>query len=151
MTVELNEAEIRDIIKHNSVGRLGYTDGVNVYVIPMNYRYNQNSITCYSLEGKKIDVMRNNRSVCFEIDQITDTNHWKCVIINGLFKEIIDEHELAQLRPMYTKYALKKRTSLAEKSIVFQENDVDEKSKSKQVFYKIIYDSVSGRSQNGLF
>lgn len=63
--------EIRDIIKNNSFGRLGYTDGVNAYIIPMNYRYNPDSISCYSLEGKKIDVMRKNRSVCFEIDQIT--------------------------------------------------------------------------------
>jgi nitroimidazol reductase NimA-like FMN-containing flavoprotein (pyridoxamine 5'-phosphate oxidase superfamily) len=150
MLAELNESEIRDIIKDNSTGRLGYTDGVNVYVIPMNYRYNENFITCYSLEGKKIDIMRNNRSVCFEIDQITNSNHWKCVVINGLFEEITNEYELAQLRPLYTEYALRKRSSLPDDSNILKPTDLMEEPRSKQVFYKIIYDVVSGRSQDGL-
>lgn len=150
MLIELNDSEIKDTIKNNSIGRLGYTDGVNVHVIPMNYRYNTNFITCYSLEGNKIDIMRNNRSVCFEIDEITDFNHWKCVVINGLFEEIINESELAVLRPLYTEYALRKRVSLTDDSKISQTNNVVEKPERKQVFYKIIYNIVSGRSQNGL-
>ncbi|MDB5013881.1 MAG: pyridoxamine 5-phosphate oxidase, partial [Daejeonella sp.] len=120
-------------------------------IMPMNYRYNQDSITCYSLESKKIDIMRKNRSVCFEIDQIANSNHWKCVMINGLFEEITDENELAELRPLYTEYALRKRASLPGDSKIMQQNRVAEEPKSKQVFYKIIYDTVSGRLQDGLF
>lgn len=151
MPVELNESEIRDFIKSNSIGRLGYTDGINVFVIPMNYRYNSDSVTCYSLEGNKIDIMRKNRSVCFQIDNIEDTNHWKCVIINGLFEEITNENELAILKPLYTEYALRKRASLHSDSKFAEHNYRSETSTTKQVFYKINYEIVSGRSQDGLF
>ena len=89
--------------------------------------------------------MRNNRSVCFEIDQITDFNHWKCVLINGLFEEITDESEFVILRPLYTEYTLRKRTNLPDVSETNQQNTHDEDPKPKQVFYKIIYDVASGR------
>lgn len=151
MLVELNESEIRDIIKNNSIGRLGYTDGVNVYIMPMNYRYNQDFISCYSLESKKIDIMRKNGLVCFEIDQIANLNHWKCVLINGLFQEITDENELAELRPLYTEYALRKRVSVTNDSTIVQHNLQVEEPQLKQVFYKIIYETISGRLQDGLF
>jgi len=68
MLIELNEFKTQDLIKNNFINHLGYTGGMNVYVMPMNYRLNENSIICYLIEGKKIDIMRNNRSVCVEIN-----------------------------------------------------------------------------------
>ncbi len=146
MPLELNQIEIEQVLNNNSLGHLGYTDGEDIYIVPMNYRYKSNTVICYSLEGHKIQMMRQNPSVCFEIEEITDTNHWKCVVINGQFEEITDEKELALLRPDYTEYMLRKKVSLNINSDL-EENDL---SNSKQIFYRIHLNKLTGRTQNGL-
>lgn len=151
MLGELTEMETAEILKKNSVGRLGCTDGAHVYIVPMNYRYESDHILCYSLEGLKIDMMRRHPSVCFEVEEFIDSNNWKCVIINGTFEEIIREEELAQLRPGYTEYILRKKVSLNHSAEVVE---IDRSSEiaadAKQVFYKINLSRVSGRFQKGM-
>ena len=146
MSCELNQIEIEQVLNKNSIGRLGYTNGQDIYIVPMNYRYKSNSVICYSLEGQKIQMMRQNPSVCFEVEEITDTYNWKCVVINGLFEEITEEKELALLRPDYTEYILRKKVSLNDNSALV-ENDFPE---IKQIFYRIHFNKLTVRSQNGL-
>lgn len=109
MLGKLSEIEIEEILKANTIGRIGCTDATKVYIVPVNYRYETNSVLCYSFEGLKVDMMRHHPSVCFEVDEITNSHHWKCVIIHGVFKEITDEGELSQLKPHYNEYMLRKR------------------------------------------
>ncbi|MBC7745645.1 MAG: pyridoxamine 5'-phosphate oxidase family protein [Flavobacterium sp.] len=149
MPIELNESKIRIFLKENSLGRLGYTDGTTVYIVPMNYRLESNSIILYSLEGKKTNLMRNHPSVCFEVDRITDSNNWESVVITGFFEEIIEENELTQLRPLYTEYMLRKRASLASDPTLEKQEPATAKQEAKQVFFRIIFDQVTGRSQSG--
>ena len=150
MLSELNENEIQEVLKMNSIGRIGCTDGVNVYIVPINYRYEQNAVLCYSLEGLKIDMMRNHPSVCFEVDEINNSYQWKCVIANGVFEEITDEEELRPLRPRYTEYILRKRASLP--ALAKTENkERQNKINSDQVFYRIRFEKVSGRFEGGYY
>jgi uncharacterized protein len=152
MLRELNEKEKVEILKNNSIGRLGCTDGENVYIVPINYEYEQDAILCYSLEGLKIDLMRKNPSVCFEIDEIMDPYKWKCVVINGFFEEITDKTELDILRSRYLEYFLRKRTNLPapplsdEESAETKENT---STNSQRVFYRIRFNKISGRLDSG--
>ncbi|QMU26650.1 pyridoxamine 5'-phosphate oxidase family protein [Adhaeribacter radiodurans] len=153
MLRELKEEESIHFLKSNSIGRIGCTDGENVYVVPTNYRFEGNSIICYSLEGLKIDIMRHHATVCFEVDEIVDSNNWKCVIVNGVFEEITDKAELNELRPRYTEYFLRKRTTLAFPTSATQaEKEIEEVKAiiSNQVFYRIQFSKISGRTYNGL-
>ena len=143
MATELSEQEVQDVLKHTPIGRIGCADNNSVYIIPVNYHYEDNAVLCYSLDGHKIDIMRSNPIVCFEVEQINDSGHWKCVIIDGVFEEITDEQELAGLRPKYTEYLLRVRASMSTTS-----NNVNEPS---QVFYRIRFTKISGRVQQGLF
>jgi nitroimidazol reductase NimA-like FMN-containing flavoprotein (pyridoxamine 5'-phosphate oxidase superfamily) len=60
---------IEDILKEAPVCRIGLIDGKYPYVIPMNFVYHDNSIYIHSAnEGKKIDLIKKNNSVCFEVD-----------------------------------------------------------------------------------
>ena len=48
-------------------------DGKEPYVVPMNYGYADNVIYMHSaLEGRKVDVLRANNRVCFEIETGTE-------------------------------------------------------------------------------
>ena len=60
---------IEDILYSSIICRIAMTDGERPYLLPFNYGYMDNCIYIHSaLEGKKLDVLRLNNSVCFEID-----------------------------------------------------------------------------------
>ena len=42
------------------------------------------------MEGKKIEMMRKNPEVCFQVDAIADLLNWESVICWGKFEEIVD-------------------------------------------------------------
>lgn len=75
------------------MGRIGCTDGKKVYIVPVNYAYNDKYIILQSAEGMKIDIMRKNPHVCLQIDEIKDQTNWKSVVVWGTYEEITDEKE----------------------------------------------------------
>lgn len=65
--------KIQDIIKNNQCCRLGFIDQDKVYIVPLNYGYlyeNNKHIFYFhgAKEGKKIDLIKQNNQVGFEID-----------------------------------------------------------------------------------
>ena len=70
-----NDREIKDktiiesIINEALVCRIGLSENNIPYIIPMNFGYRDNYLFLHSAkEGRKIDMIRNNNNVCFEID-----------------------------------------------------------------------------------
>lgn len=64
---------IERIIGDCKVFRLGMLDGARPYVVPMNFGYDLRGGTLElyahsALEGRKVDVLRRNPEVCFEMD-----------------------------------------------------------------------------------
>ena len=61
--------QIDAIIKKANCCRIGLVDGIYPYIIPVNFVVNNNHLYFHSAkEGKKIDILRKNNSVCFEMD-----------------------------------------------------------------------------------
>ncbi len=61
--------EIEAIIKKAEVCRLGFVDGSEPYVVPVCFGYERNALYLHSApEGRKIDLIKRNNRVCFEID-----------------------------------------------------------------------------------
>lgn len=88
MLGNLNKREIIDLLERQVIGRLGcHADG-ETYVVPVNYVYRNNAIYAHSGSGKKLDMMRKNPNVCFQVDEISDTFRWKSVIVWGTFEEL---------------------------------------------------------------
>lgn len=85
--------EIENTIKGQIVGRIGcHADGIT-YVIPMSYAYDGEYVYGHSHEGMKIDMMRSNPEICFEVDEMTDMANWKCVVMWGTYEELHDPTE----------------------------------------------------------
>ena len=62
-------ADIEEIINTSSVCRLGLCEGTQPYVVPLNFAYHEGSLYFHSRRtGKKLDILRTNRSVCVEFD-----------------------------------------------------------------------------------
>ena len=93
MIKQLSSTEIDDLLSKQIVGRIGCYYENEIYVVPISYAYEDNAIYCHSLEGKKMEMMRKNPKVCFQVDEMKDMGDWKSVIAWGDFEELSDEKE----------------------------------------------------------
>jgi len=60
---------IEDIIRKGQVCRLALSENGRPYIVPLCFGYKENNLYFHSArEGKKIDILRKNKNVCFEID-----------------------------------------------------------------------------------
>lgn len=99
---EMDNNEMERMLMEAYVCRIGLCTGNVPYIVPMNFGYRHNAIYLHSaLEGRKIEILRKNPTVCFEIDEpgklITGekacdwTMRYKSVI--GTAKAVIIENE----------------------------------------------------------
>ena len=64
-----DKLEIESIIKQALVCRLGLCDHQRPYIVPLNFGYQDNCLYFHSFpQGQKIDFLKRNDRVCFEID-----------------------------------------------------------------------------------
>ena len=64
-----SKEEIESVIKKALVCRLGMADENRPYIVPLSFGYRDGSLFFHSAkEGKKLDIIRKNNKVCFEID-----------------------------------------------------------------------------------
>ena len=94
MICDLSPLEIENLLREQTVGHLGCCDGSFPYVVPISYAYDGEYIFCYSLEGRKIDVMRKNPNVCFQVDEMRDPANWKSVVVRGTYDELSNHEQI---------------------------------------------------------
>lgn len=90
MVGNLTDIQIDELLSRQLVGRIGCSIHNMIYVVPISYAYNGNSIYAHTYEGLKLEAMRFNPNVCFEVDDYTDMGNWQSVITWGRFEEITD-------------------------------------------------------------
>lgn len=62
-------SEIESILKQAEVCRIGMIDSDYPYVVPVSFGYAENLLYVHSSQfGKKIDIIKQNNKVCFEVD-----------------------------------------------------------------------------------
>jgi len=85
---ELTRPEIDAFLGEELVGRIGCHAGGETYVVPVIYAYDGASLYVYSVEGRKLAMMRENPEVCFEVDRYEGPGRWRSVILWGRFEEL---------------------------------------------------------------
>ena len=64
-----NKGAIEDIIARADVCRVGFVDGDQPYIVPVNFGYRDGVLFFHcAREGRKLDIIRKNNRVCLEID-----------------------------------------------------------------------------------
>jgi len=91
MLGDLGKKQIMDLLHRQVIGRLGCHANGETYIVPINYVYRNDSIYAHSGFGKKIEMMRKNPKVCFQVDEIVDTFRWQSAILWGTFEELSGE------------------------------------------------------------
>lgn len=98
MILEMSPDEIDEFVLSQKVGRVGcHVDG-ETYVVPVIFGWDGNCIYVYTTEGKKVDMMRENQRVCFEIDEYLTSGGWRSVIAQGVFEELEGDEALRALQ-----------------------------------------------------
>jgi nitroimidazol reductase NimA-like FMN-containing flavoprotein (pyridoxamine 5'-phosphate oxidase superfamily) len=86
---ELSRDEAEDFLRRQVVGRVGCHAGGRTYVVPVMYVWDAGSLYVQSVDGRKIAMMRENPSVCFEVDEYEpESGSWKSVIVEGTYEEL---------------------------------------------------------------
>jgi len=93
MIGHLTKEEIEEVLRANVLGRIGCSDGKKQYIVPISYIYDGKHIIAHSPTGMKIEMMRKNPGVCFEVDEMKDFANWKSVIAWGQYQELTEERE----------------------------------------------------------
>ncbi len=87
----LNDNQIEQLLKQQVIGRIGcHADG-KTFVVPISYAYDGNYIYAHTYEGLKIEMMRKNPAVCFEVDNTHNLADWESVIAWGEFEELTEK------------------------------------------------------------
>ena len=92
---EITDQEtIKQILMENTVCRIALCDNDTPYIVPMNYGFDEINIYLHcAKEGKKLDIIKENSRVCFEVTDSAETvtsdkacgygTRYRCVIGQG--------------------------------------------------------------------
>jgi hypothetical protein len=84
----LSPDEIEAMLRRHTVGRLAVSVNDRPYVVPITYAYDGVSVYAFSGPGRKIDVMREQPLVCFELDEVAGSAEWRSVVAEGVYEEL---------------------------------------------------------------
>ncbi|MDC1504172.1 pyridoxamine 5'-phosphate oxidase family protein [Winogradskyella sp.] len=86
MLGNLNSRQIEHVLQSLIIGRIGCHADNKTYVVPVTYAYDGTYVYGHTKEGLKIEMMRKNPSVCFEVDVMENMSNWRSVIAWGNLK-----------------------------------------------------------------
>jgi nitroimidazol reductase NimA-like FMN-containing flavoprotein (pyridoxamine 5'-phosphate oxidase superfamily) len=98
MLGNLNDEQMDYLLRSQLVGRLGCSANGQVYIVPVTYVYDGQYIYGHTKEGQKVRMMRENPSVCFQVDAIQNMANWQTVIVQGHYEELSGEESQQAIR-----------------------------------------------------
>jgi uncharacterized protein len=93
----LDREQIDHVLSGATVGRIGAHANGRTYVVPVSYVYDGDAVYIHSADGLKVQMMRANPQVCFEVEAIDDMANWRSVIAWGAYEELSGDLALAAI------------------------------------------------------
>jgi nitroimidazol reductase NimA-like FMN-containing flavoprotein (pyridoxamine 5'-phosphate oxidase superfamily) len=95
---ELPAEAIEALMRTAIVGRIaccghGAVGDGRPYLVPLAYGYDGVAVYAHSGPGRKLDLMRAEPRVTFEVDDAEAPDRWRSVIAEGTFEEIEDPRQ----------------------------------------------------------
>ena len=135
MITRLSHEEARALLTASRVGRLGCVYEGGPYVVPINYVLDGESIYIHSLPGRKVEALRANPRVCLQVDDVTDSYHWRSAIAFGAYNEVTNPTERERaVRALYARFP----------NLTPVESVPVHDGQSSVVIFRILIDEVTG-------
>jgi len=129
------------VLARTHLGRLACARGMQPYIVPIHFAYQDYWLYSFSVLGQKIDWMRTNPLVCVEADQMR-REEWTTVVVFGRYEELSDTSKfqsertlafnLLQQRAMWWEHGGAKKMPAGAPAAV-------------PVFYRIKIEQITGR------
>ncbi|MEO1049172.1 MAG: pyridoxamine 5'-phosphate oxidase family protein [Bacteroidota bacterium] len=145
MTGQLSNSQIDTLLESCSLGRLGCYAQNTVYVVPVSYAFEGEYVYSHTREGMKVNMMRENPDVCFEVDQIDNMANWRSAILWGKYEELAGHDREEALQKICNRFVPITTSiySLPAKDI--HAKDIASVAKLKEVVFRIKIEKRSGR------
>ena len=145
MLGELNTAQIRNVLASQVLGRLACSENDQPYIIPITYTYNGEYIYGQMNEGKKLDILRKNPKVCFEVTLMSDMTNWQSVLVFGEFEELKDQEEEKARYILFNRIFSLMTSSTVHTEGHEEDSKIDDGNRVKNILYRIKIDTITGR------
>jgi nitroimidazol reductase NimA-like FMN-containing flavoprotein (pyridoxamine 5'-phosphate oxidase superfamily) len=143
MLGELTEKQCLQVLQNEVVGRIGCYGEGKVYVVPVTYAFDGKFIYAHSKEGRKIQLMRKNPHVCFQVDRIENMAQWRSVVAWGEYEELeIEDYEMGmkilkdRLTPLLISESVRPTHGMGPEVVVKQ---------TKAIVFRISVQEITGR------
>ena len=151
MIGELTKEQIEQVLASGLIGRIGCSDGKRIYILPVTYVFAEQYIYIHSKEGSKVQIMRSNPQVCFEVDSIEAMTNWRCVIAHGIFEELKTEKEQANALKLLKDRLVPYLLSETMRPQGFDHAPGSIEKERKPVFYRIQITAMTGRFEKNTY
>lgn len=139
---EMTVDECRSALKNANIGRLACARDNQPYLVPINIAFDGTYLYGFTTVGQKIEWMRSNPLVCFEVDEIISHNQWMSIIVFGRYEELPDSRDYETAR-IQAHRLLQKRVMWWEPAYISQEHR-DQPHSLTPIFYRIHIDKMTG-------
>lgn len=99
---DMAPAEMHALLQRESFGHLGCARGGRPYVVPMQYAYDGKELFFFTTQGMKTQFIDANPQVCLQVEEITDSTHWRSVMVIGKAEQITRNEEMQQAMKLIT-------------------------------------------------
>ncbi len=148
---EITDPKVKEgILAQSNICRIAMNDAEAPYILPFNYGYRDNCLYIHSAaEGKKIDLIKNNSKVCFEIeDEAEIVKHEKACNWATTYKSIVGYGKMSIINDYDEKcqaleIIMKQHGSTAH-------NHFEEKQVNAVVILKLTITHVTGKQSGNL-
>lgn len=164
-TGRLDPTHCEILLKTEQVGRLACHAAGKTYVVPVTYVFERGAIYGHTNPGLKLEMLRSNPAVCFEVDHLDNMANWRSVVAWGTFEELTGTAKANALDILFQRLTpvIRSQTSLPTKGAIpedFTKEEIKQKSTEKAmadmkirpqkgVVYRINLTEMTGRFEKG--
>jgi len=99
---DMTPADMHALLERESFGHLSCARDGRPYVVPMNYAYDGKELYFFTTEGMKTQFIQSNPQVCLQVEEITDSTHWRSVMLIGKAEQITGAEEMQRAMKLIT-------------------------------------------------
>jgi uncharacterized protein len=146
MVGKLTDKQIELVLHTQLIGRIGCYVSEKIYITPVTYVYHDGYIYAHSKDGQKVQTMRSNPRVCFQVDSVENMRNWRSVLLWGEYEELTStaNHQagLKIMADRLTPFSLSETVSLANN---FSQAPLIVEKGARPVVYRIRVTEKTGR------
>lgn len=91
---DMSQAEMSQLLERQSFGHLGCARDGRPYVVPMNYAFDGKDLFFVTTEGMKTHFIESNPEVCMQVEEVTDSAHWRSVMVIGRAEHLTNAEDV---------------------------------------------------------